>query len=953
MNYILPRILFFLLLLIFSLPMAWGQTGFRIRGKVVEDGKESGLPGAGVQLLRETDSTLIGGMQTGEEGRFFFRDINPGKYLVKVQYLGYQTRFLNITVSNEDLMLGPIGLKEGSSTLKEVKVEGRIPPVRQLGDTTQFNAAGYKTNQDASAEDLLTKMPGVTTSDGKVNVQGEEVKRVLVDNKPFFGEDPSTALKNIPAEMIDKIQVFDQGSDQARFTGFNDGNTTKTINIITKSGMRQGTFGRIYTGGGNDERYKAGMVLNRFDGTQRLSILGQANNINEQNFAVSDLMGAFSSGGGGRGGMGGGGGGGPQMPGQNFLVNNKKGIVNTQAAGINYTNSWGKSLELTTSYFFNRSTNTQLQDTRRTYVLARDSGQSYTENSVANNTNMNHRINARLTWTIDSNNSILYTPRATFQQFESVSDILGQNAFRESILNKTDNQTNSNQTSFSMNHEVLFRHKFAKRGRTISLNSNLGNTGTTGFVLLTADNTFFEKGNSVDSIRQKTGIDKAGWSIQNNLVYTEPLSEKSQAQATLGYNYASSSSERIARRAVGNAYTLVDTLLSNQFSTVVPAYYAGLGYNFSDKGNNLSINVNLQQSNLKNDRTFPIAGIIDRTFLNILPSLMWRINMGEKRSLRLFYRTSANAPGVDQLQDVVNNSNPLQLSTGNVQLRQDYQQNLFFRYSSTSEKNNASFFAMLGGSTTRHYIGTSTLLALQDTVVNGVSVAKGAQLTRPINLDGYISLRSFLTYSLPVPRWKINLNFNAFGTFVRTPGLLNGRENFANSPTFGGGVGISSNISKNIDFNLGYNPSYTMVRNSLNTGQNNNYLTEILTAKVNLLFWESLVFSTDLTQTAYSGLSAGFDTRFTLLGLGMGYKFLKNKQAELRATVFDLLNQNTAVSRTITETYTEDVKNNNLTRYFMLTFTYNLRAFNQPQGQKQEHQHFTPPPGMPIPFRPQ
>lgn len=393
-------------------------------------------------------------------------------------------------------------------------------------------------------------------------------------------------------------------------------------------------------------------------------------------------------------------------------------------------------------------------------------------------------------------------------------------------------------------------------------------------------------------------------------------------------------------------------MLSNKFVTQVPAYYVGMGYAMNSKASNLTVNVNLQQSNLNNDRTFPRVGQIDRTFQNVLPSLIWRYTITEKKNFRLFYRTSANAPSVDQLQDVINNSNPLQLSTGNSQLRQDYQQNLFFRYMSTREKDNSSFFFLVGGSTIRHYIGTSTLLAPKDTLVEGVSLARGSQFTRPINLDGYVSLRSFATYSLPIPKWKINLNFNAFGNFVRTPGLVNGKENLASSPTIGGGLGVSSNISKNIDFNLGYNPSFTTVSNSLNTSQNNSYINQIIMAKLNLLFWERLVMNVDMNQTVYSGLSAGFNSNFTLLGIGLGYKFLKSKQAELRATVFDLLDQNTNISRTITETYTEDLRNNNLKRYFMLTFTYNLRAFNQPAGSKDEAPTFTRPPGMPQHFRP-
>ena len=269
----------------------------------------------------------------------------------------------------------------------------------------------------------------------------------------------------------------------------------------------------------------------------------------------------------------------------------------------------------------------------------------------------------------------------------------------------------------------------------------------------------------------------------------------------------------------------------------------------------------------------------------------------------------------------------------------------------TNEKTNASFFAMIGGSATRHFIGNSTLLAKRDTLVDKIILNRGGQLIRPVNLDGYFSLRSFVTYSVPVTKLKTNININANANFVRTPGQINGLLNYASSPTFGAGLGFSSNISKAVDFNIGYNTSYTSVRNSLSGTQNNSYLNQIINAKLNLVFWESLVLNTDFSQNLYTGLAEGINTNFAILNLGFGYKFLKNKQGELRATVFDLLKQNTNVSRTITETYTEDLRSNNLQRYFMLTFTYTLRAFKvpEPEGLMKFHQQGPMRPGVGFP----
>ena len=324
---------------------------------------------------------------------------------------------------------------------------------------------------------------------------------------------------------------------------------------------------------------------------------------------------------------------------------------------------------------------------------------------------------------------------------------------------------------------------------------------------------------------------------------------------------------------------------------------------------------------------------------------MCRYSFTAKNNLRIFYRTSANAPNIDQLQDVVNNSNPLQLSVGNKNLRQDYQHNFFMRYMG-SGSDNSSYFFMLGGNASRHFIGNSSFVAGKDTLLDEIFIRRGSQLSRPVNLDGQFSLRSFLMYSRPLAFIKSNLSTNASATFSRTPGMLNGKMNFAESPSLGGGIGLSSNISKAVDFTLSYNLNYTSVKNSLPSSQNNSYFSQILGAKLNLVLKERLVLNGDFSQNLYTGLSEGINTNFTLVNLGMGYKFLKGKQAELRATVFDLLGQNTNISRTITETYTEDSRSNNLQRFFMLTFTYTLRVFKS--GEKMEGIHQMSPGMRPM-----
>ena len=951
------RVFLILFLLLISCP-AFSQNAYRVSGRILELKNAGSLPGAACMLLQKRDSVQFKGNTADAEGRFVIEQIPPGDYLLKIQFLGYRTRYKALQVTEKDVDLGSIGLEESAKDLAAVKVEAQVAAVIQKKDTAEYNAGAFKTNRDATTEDLITKMPGVTVQDGKVSVQGEEVKKVLVDNKPFFGDDPNAALKNLPAEVVDKIQVFDQMSDQSRFTGFNDGNTTKTINIVTRGGMKNGNFGRAYAGAGTDERFKSGLTYNRFQGNRRITLLGQFNNINEQNFSMSDLAGMMGGGGGGRGGMGGGGGrggmgggmmgmgggrnGGFNQAAMDFFVNAKKGIVRTAAGGINYSDNWGSKVEVSANYFYNQSRNNVNQNTVRNYALARDSGQVYLDSMYSLTDNLNHRFNMRMEIKLDSNNSILYTPRATFQDVSSESTTDGRNRMKGFQINRNINNAFSAQQSYNMNHEVLLRHKFAKKGRTLSLNTNFGLNGAEGESGQTSSLSFGEKLPGEEIRRQKSDLQKSGWSIQNTLTYTEPLGEKAMLSFSYALNNSVSETDRITWKLDESGKRISqDSLLSNKFRSETPSQYAGLGYAWNSEKSNFNVNVNFQQSELLNDRTFPEQVVVNRSFRNILPSLMWRYNISDKKSLRIFYRTSANAPSIDQLQDVVNNSNPLQLFAGNRSLRQDYQHSLFMRFMSTGA-DNSSFFWMLGGSAARHYIGNSTYLASRDTLLSGnIPLTRGAQLIRPLNMDGQYSLRSFVMYSRPLKFIKSNLNSNAGITFSRTPGMLNGRMNYAESPSWNIGAGLSSNISKAIDFTLSYNFSYTSVQNSLVSSQNNSYYNQIIGAKANFVLKESLVLNADFSQNLFNGLSQGINTNFALLNLGLGYKFLKGKQAELRASVFDLLRQNTNVSRSITETYTEDMRANNLGQYYLLTFTYTLRVFKP--AEKMEGMHMMPP----------
>ena len=419
-------------------------SGIPVSGKVRSDKGTAVYPCFLKFTGLSADSALFRS-RTDSAGFFRLKLTNPGKYRLNITAEGYEnyTRIFSFEDSSESYDLRILYLK-GNDTgkIKEVLIVKDAVAVKIKGDTTELSASSFKTNTDANTEDLVTKMPGITTQNGKIQAQGEEVKRVLVDGRPFFGEDPSSTLKNLPAEVVDKIQVFDGKSNLAQATGFDDGNTTKTINIITKMQFRNGSFGKAYAGYGTDERYRNGFTYNRFKNQKRITLLGSLNNVNEQNFSAEDLMGVMTGGGGGgMRGMPGGGTWRPMMRNSNygasamdnFLVDQRNGISTTGAFGVNYSNKWKKA-ELSASYFFNRSVNDNVGLTKRYIVTGSENQLNYIENNTASTLNSNHRFNLRYELKPDSMRSLLITPKLSFQNNRPKSEVNGTNSIVSSLF---------------------------------------------------------------------------------------------------------------------------------------------------------------------------------------------------------------------------------------------------------------------------------------------------------------------------------------------------------------------------------------------------------------------------------------------------------------------------------------------------------------------------------------
>lgn len=924
-----------------------------LSGTVVSATDSTALTGVNVVLLRRENSTPQFGGATDEVGIFRIQVSTPGAYRLKLSFIGYTTVERIIRITGRDRDLDIIVMEEAPVESDEILVLGDQERVVMRGDTTVFNADAYKVNPDADAEALVRKMPGITVENGEVQAQGEAVRRVLLDGREFFGQDPTLALRNMPAEVVKEIEVYDRLSDQAQFTGFNDGNTEKTINIVTRPGMQVGQFGKLHGGFGTESRYIGGGSVNVFDDERRVSFIGLGNNVNQQNFSSEDLLGVLGTASGRRGGggrrigrggngqrggrdadkIGGRGGGFGRMNSNpaNFLIGQQPGISTTNALGLNYSDQWGDRIKVSSSYFFNGSDNASDVLLDREYVLADAQSQRYNESNIAESGNQNHRFNMRITYTIDEKNSIIFTPRVSLQNNSSSSVLDGVNSMPDSrLLSRTSNDYTSSNAGYTSSANILYRHRFAKQGRTISANVGIGLNDRTGDTDQLSSSDFFTgRGLVPDSTLaydQRIESEQDGSSLSMVLSYTEPLGSVGQLEFSYRPSLSRSTSDRRANALdpVAQTYSVLDTAFSSVFDNDVIRQSGGVS--IRSRGARLfgTAGFQIQEEHLQGTSIFPHALEIDRSFLSLLPYAMANYRFSRTNSLRLFYRTNTNTPSINQLQEVVDNTNPLQLSSGNPHLKPSYSHSLVARYNYA--QGTRTFMGMVSVAKTNDYIGNASFFAQADTVLRpNVVLLQGAQFTQPENLGNQWTARSFITLGIPI--WKTSFNVNGGFNYAQTPGIIDGLNSIATVWGLSGGAVLSSNISPEVDFTLSYRGTHSLVNNSLYPELDNNYMLHNVGARVYWMPLPRVIFDTNLKLLQYTGLRDSFDQSSTLLNVGVGYKLLKDRSLEAKLLVSDILNQNNNVSRTVTDIYIEDNHTDTLGRYVILSVSYRLRNF--------------------------
>ncbi|RAK70620.1 outer membrane beta-barrel family protein [Hymenobacter edaphi] len=929
-------------------PAAPRPAAGQIHGAVADSASGKVLREASVSLLAARDSSYLSFTITDGDGRFTLRGVAPGRYYLLLTFLGYRSRLvpLQLTAAAPAAALGTLRLRAASHTLGEVVVEQERAPVSVQGDTVAFNARAFKTQPNAVVEQLLRKLPGVQVDrDGTIRAQGQPVQRVLVDGKPFFGDDPKVATRNLPAGIIDQVQLFNQQGDQAQFSGIDDGQQQKTINLVTKRDKRKGWFGTEGLGLGTDGRYRAQLGLNRFNNGRQISAIGQANNVNQLGFsdngapAAADLSGgpganAGSSLPGGFGGVGGpGSSGGPMImqggrgSSAGAANNQPSSITESLTGGLNYRDAWGRRAEVATSYLAARSTVRTEQVSRRENATGRLAGEEAApalltdQSTAARNRTLSQRLNLRLDYKLDSLTSLRFTPALWWQSTDQWRNVGQQTARGAQRLNQSLSRYEATAGSAWGNGNLLLMRKFSKAGRTLSANLSAVLNSQDGTAFNRADNTFFSPDGPARRARldQRIAQDYPARTQALNLAYVEPLS----LQQKLELHYNASDSRSQARRdatdyndATG-AYDRLNPGLSNRFRSQFRTHRAGLTWQTRRLRYGYALGLDAQQARLGVDNQSRDSAFT-RRYQTLLPNAMFSWNGSRGRTLRLNYRTRLQAPSATQLQPVTDNSNPLFVRRGNPLLRPEYLHSLTATYQQFNAVSNRSIFGLLSAT------------QVQDRIVSSTAFdAQGVQTTRPVNADGYRTLNGFLSLGQRLGWHKLNVNLSTNGNFTQGRSLVNEQWNQARNWSLGQGLSVNTAFNDQLEFGLDLNVTYLDARYSLLPQQNTAYWSQKLEADVFYQLPGRFTLGSDLWLTRYAGRSAGFNQGVALWNVALARQLFNNKQGELKLQAYDLLRQNRSVVRNVTDTYLEDVRSRVLTRYFMLSFSYNVRSFGK------------------------
>lgn len=916
---------------------AQSQQG-KIKGQLTDQTTKEAMPSATIVLLNAKDSTVALTTLTDTKGNFELTSVPFGAYRLYISFLGFKpvNKPLQVDADHKEIALGNLAMESKGVTLNTVEILEEKPPVVIKKDTVEFNADAFKTRENAVVEDLLKKLPGVTVDrDGAITAHGETVTKVLVDGKPFFGGDAKLATKNLPANIIDKVQVIDRKSDQAQFTGIDDGQTEKTINITIKKNKKRGIFGRASAGYGTDDRFATNLSFNVFHDTKQISLLAGGNNVNNLGYSMQDQVSFASAGGGGgmrgaRGMMsnlGGGGGGG--------------GITRNWNTGVNFSDELGKKATFTGSYFFNDTKTSTLSNSRKqtfvgdSFIVNNNNGGSISDNA-------NNRFQGRIEYNIDSMHSLIFEPNVSITNANSYSNTtnVSYNNLGDT-LNKGTTINNGSGKSVNYGGNLLLRKRFKKQGRSMSLSLNFNSSENDQENINRSSYTFY-KPDSVSIFNQRNTTSSNNNSLRANFTYTEPLWRDNYLEINYGITRNENKSNKYTydfNDSKGDYDTFNDSL-SNIFSNTTFNHRGGVNIRTVKLKYDYSFGLNLVYNNLDNVNYSYLKKkdtTITQHTLNFAPQANFNYAFSRNRRLSINYNGNTTQPTVQQLAPVPDNSNPLYIQLGNPDLKPSYDNRIGLHYHVVNPDNYRSIMTQVSGS-----FGTNK-------IVNSITLdpKSGRQTVKPINVNGYYSVDARVSNSWPLSKTPgQNLNTMSYVSYNRDVNVNSGKINYNNRLTVTQSANLSYFYKELFDAGVGGSVNYTRSNNTISTGSLGltNYFDYNINADVNFNLPLNFMIGSDITCTMNRGRTTGYNLTSTMWNANISKYITKKKDAMVKVQAFDILRQYISVSRSVADNYIIDTQNNVLQQYFMVSFTYFLNKFAAPtpRGGREGRMNFGP-----------
>ncbi|MET0299716.1 MAG: outer membrane beta-barrel family protein [Flavitalea sp.] len=889
-----------------------------LKGTVIDTSEKKNLSNAVVAVLRKSDSVLIRFTRTDKDGKFSITKLPQGAFFMLVTHPNYADYFDNADLdgkSETDKKTVPMITQ--SQLLEEVVVKQQLGAIRMKKDTTEFIADSFKLAPNATVEDLLRRLPGFQVDkDGKIKAQGEDVPKVLVDGEEFFGNDPTIAIQNIRADNVEKVQLYDKKSDQATFSGIDDGQRTKTVNLKLKEDKKNGYFGKATVGGGLKDKFQNEAMINAFKGKRKLAAFGVMANTGKTGLSWSDQnnygsqaeMIEMEDGTG------------YYMRGDDFGGSNfyGEGLPTGWAGGLHYSNKYNEGKNsLNGSYRYNKINNIGGGTTTTQFILP-DSTFFQNQRGYNRQSRIRNSANGAYEMQIDSFTSIKVTANGSIGTTENFNANFTESLSEEGIrANLSDRQVVSKTDNQNLVTTALLKKRFKKAGRTLSINFNQTYRKDESDGFLYSDNQYFNSDGSLrsqDSVNQQKQNNNKVSTLAGKAVYTEALTKYFFAEVNYSLASSKSRAERLTLGLLNGKYEDYVDSLSTNYEFNVLTNRGGLSFRYNKKKVNISIGSDISNSNFK-QKDLVQDTMITYNYLNLFPRASINYNLGPQRRLSLFYNGNTRQPTIEQLQPLRDNTDPLNVYRGNPDLKQEFRNNYRLSFSDYKLLNGQSTWISLNANTISNAIGNSEYF---DTEL-------GKRIYSPMNVNGNYNLNANLGYGFKIPKTELNIYFDGQVGTGKNNSFVNGQTNTTTNTNYGGGIGLSYYKQKKIQISMWSNVSRVISKSSIMESISTKYWQANLNPSFQVFLPKKFEIGTD-ANIDIREKTALFNTNLNVIKWNafVGKKFMKDESLILRFEVRDILDQNIGFDRNVSSTNITQRTYDTLRRFWWLSVTYNF-----------------------------